>query len=74
MKVIFIGNDYCFASETRMSNVYQVDDVGGFKRTDWGFIQMALERGEEVHIRPANKKELERMDSHLGKILRERKG
>lgn len=73
MKVIFVGNDYYCESGTRMSNVYQIDDIGGLERTDWGFIQAALAKGEEVHIRPATKEELEQMDSILGKLIRERK-
>lgn len=72
MKVIFIGNDYYYESGTRMSSVYQIEDEGRLKRTHWGFIQIALAKGEEVHIRPANEKELEQMDSLLGKILIER--
>lgn len=68
MKVIFIGDDYYFKSGSQMSSVYQIDNAGTFERTDWGFIQVALERGEEVHIRPATKKELKRMDSRLKEI------
>ena len=48
-----------------MSSVYQIDESNTFKRTNWGLIQVALQRGEEVHIRPANEKELKQMDKHL---------
>ena len=65
MKVIYIGEHYYSKSRTLMSSVYQVDESNTFKRTDWGFIQVALQRGEEVHIRPANEEELKQMDKHL---------
>lgn len=69
MKVIFIGDDYYDKSGSQMSSVYQIDNTGTFKRTDWGLITLALERGEEVHICPATKKELKRMDSCLKEIV-----
>lgn len=72
MKVIYIGEHYYWRSKTAMSFFYQVDDnTGTLNRTDWGLIQTALQRGEEVHIRPATEKELELMDKHL-KAIEER--
>ncbi|MCK4359164.1 MAG: hypothetical protein KAW92_10575 [Candidatus Cloacimonetes bacterium] len=65
MKVIYIGEFYYWKSKTAMSSVYQIDESNTFKRTNWGLIQVALQRGEEVHIRPANEKELKQMDKHL---------
>jgi len=72
IEIVFIGNEYYSKSRT-VSSVYQVDDVGTLTRTDWGFIRKALANGEELHIRPATKEELKRMDCHLRKLIRERK-
>jgi len=69
MKVIFIGASYYSKSHTVMSSTYQIDDAGLFERTDWGKIHVALENGEEVHIRPASKEELDQMDICLAKII-----
>jgi hypothetical protein len=52
MDVTFIGDEFYSKSGTMMSSVYQRVD-GGLKRTDWGFIQIALSDGIEVHIYPA---------------------
>ena len=65
MKVIYIGEHYYWKSKTAMSSVYQIDDVSTLKRTNWGLIRVALQREEEVHIRPANEEELKQMDKHL---------
>lgn len=70
MNCVFIGDDFYFETGSTMSSVYEVIDKGnGFeelKRTDWGFIHIALENGEEVHIVPASKNQLKQM-----KILRQ---
>jgi hypothetical protein len=68
MKVIYVGEKYYKDGNLRMSSVYKVEKHGTLRRTDWGFIKLALQGGEEVHIRPANKSELKRMDNHLNAI------
>ena len=56
MNVVFIGRDFYWKSGTEMSSVYEI--IGKeYKRTDWGFIQAACARREEIHIRPANEAE-----------------
>jgi len=54
MKLFYIGRDFYLKSSTMMSSIYE--ENGG--RSDWGKVEMALERGEEVHIRQATDKEL----------------
>jgi hypothetical protein len=55
MNLIYIGKDFYWESGTMMSSLY--DESG--KRMDWGFVGIALERGEEVHIRQATPEEKE---------------
>ena len=52
MNCVYIGDRFYRESGTMISPVYEIKD-GGYSRTDWGFIQIALEKGEELHIRPA---------------------
>ena len=40
-----------------MSSVYEIKN-GVLKRTDWGLIQTALEKGQTVNVRPANNDEM----------------
>jgi hypothetical protein len=54
MKAIYIGQDFYRKSGTMMSCVYTEEG----ERTDWGFIQCALEAGESVSIRPATDAEI----------------
>ena len=65
MEVIFIGKEFYSASKTMMSTVYKIEAKGNLTRTDWGFITIALEQGESVHIRPATEKELEFFNREL---------
>jgi len=58
MEVVFIGNNFYQESATMMSSVYELKN-GRFYRTDWGFIEIALENGNSVNIRPANEFEME---------------
>lgn len=42
-----------------MSSIYQVDKTGfPVKRMDWGFVQMYLRQGNEIHIVPANPEQM----------------
>ena len=54
MELIYIGNKFYLESGTMMSPIY---DVNGY-RQDWGKVQIALQNGESVHIRPATQSEL----------------
>ena len=73
MQVIYVGDKYYFESGTIMSSVYQIDDAGSFKRTDWGEIQEALKQEKEIHIRPATEIEILWADAMLLEILTERR-
>lgn len=53
MELIYIGDEFYSASGTAMSSIYDIDG----NRQDWGFVQIALQKGESVYIRPATKKE-----------------
>ena len=77
MQVIYIGDKYYWESSSTMSSVYKVvfkSKVNGdewkehLERTDWGLIQIALQEGEEVIIKPATKKQLKHFDKMLDGI------
>lgn len=65
MEVIFIGDKFYDESQTMITSVYKILHSGGYERTDWGFIQIALEKGESVHIRPATKSEIKYFEKML---------
>ncbi len=62
MELLFIDDKFFKESGMKMYLIYTVDG----QRSDWGFVQLALEGGESVHIRPATKTEV----AALGKIIR----
>lgn len=66
MNLVYIGNKFYHDSHTRMSSVYTEDG----ERTDFGKIQMALERGEEVHIRQATPIEMAYYQADLDGLLK----
>jgi hypothetical protein len=68
MNLIYIGDDYYSRSNTFMSSVYQVQKNGSLTRSDWGFVQVALRKGEEIHIRQANDWEKNWADNLLRRI------
>lgn len=66
IEVIFVGNRFYKESRMAMSSFYQ--QVGdGLRDTDWGKLQISLSNGEEVHIRPANEKEISWAERELEK-------
>jgi len=62
MKLFYIGDAFYNKSGTMMSSLYhdegQLPQGGGYYRSDWGKVQVALRAGEEVHIRQATADEL----------------
>jgi len=70
MNLIFIGDDFYSNSSTEMSSIYTTDG----KRFNWGKVTIALRNGEEVHIRPATKEDLNIYYIRLIEILKRRKG
>lgn len=67
MELIYIGDRFYHASGTIMSSIYTVDG----QRSDWGFVQIALSRGDYVHIRQATEKEREFYDKKLENLKKE---
>ncbi len=54
MDLFYLGNDFYWSTGTKMSSLYSVKDR---KRYDWGLVQMELDIGANVNIRPANDEE-----------------
>ena len=69
MQLIYIGDQFYTKSRSAMSPIYKINKMGALERFDWGFVNIALRDGEEVHIRPANEQEMQWAYSELGKIL-----
>jgi hypothetical protein len=55
MKLVYIGNHFYRDSNTKMSCIYTENG----ERSDWGKVQIALDKGHTVEIRPATKDELD---------------
>lgn len=72
MECIFIGDKFYWESGTLMSRVYEITS-DGYERADWGSIQVALEKGKSVHIRPATEKEKVEFEKKLLEIKKDRK-
>lgn len=71
MKVIYVGERFYWESETVMSSFY-LEHKGHFERTDLGKIEIALQAGKSVEIRPATKAELALFEKSLAEIKAER--
>ena len=64
MKLIYIGRKYYHESSTHMSSIYH---EGTWERSDWGFVQIALDQGDNVEIRPATEQEIKKADQMLAR-------
>lgn len=69
MKLIYIGDHFYIESCTSMSCIYTEDG----QRSDWGFVQLALRRGDDVSIRQPTQSELDMYEAKLSRLKRERK-
>jgi hypothetical protein len=59
MNLIFIGREFYSKSNSIMSSIYEVDEQGNpVRRMDWGFVQIELANGNEIHIYPANENQM----------------
>lgn len=67
IRCVYIGNKFYRESKTIMSSIY-IDRGNTFTRTDWGKIQIALERGEFVEIRPATPTEIKMFEEKLTQL------
>lgn len=63
MKLIFIGERFYRESGTMMSSIYSENG----QRSNWGHVQLVLEGGEPVEIRPATQEELTKYEAKLKK-------
>lgn len=68
LELIFIGDHFYLESGTRMSCIYQLDG----RRFDWGKVNVALQNGDTVNIRPATEGEIEPFTLRLAEIKAER--
>lgn len=66
LKLIYIGEEFYRESATMMSSIYTEDG----KRSDWGFVQAALKKGEDVNIRQASSVEMEYYKRKLKEFLK----
>ena len=64
MELIYIGDKFYWESGTSMSSIYTTDS----RRSDWGDVQITLQRGENVSIRPANDYEMGYYEKELKRI------
>jgi len=53
MELIYIGDKFYPESNSILSPIYEING----SRCDWGFVQIALLKGDYVHIRQATKEE-----------------
>lgn len=60
--LIYVGEKYYEQSKSMMSSLYE---EGTLERWDWGFVNVALRKGEPVNIRPATELEIKMMDVEL---------
>lgn len=68
MKLMYIGDHFYHESRTMMSSIYGEDGARG----DWGKVQIALARGEEVTIRQATQPERDFYEARLSRMKRDR--
>ena len=64
INLVYIGEDFYRQSYTEMSPLYTEDG----KRYDYGFLQVDLKKGYDVHIRQATSKEMEFYNKMLDEI------
>jgi hypothetical protein len=66
VEMIYIGDSFYYESDTMMSPVY-IKTGSYFKRSDWGKVQMMLDAGCTLTMRPATKDELSHFTEELEK-------
>ena len=67
IELFYLGPKYYQESGSRIGEFY--DTKGG--RRDWQFIRHAIDKGETVLIRQANKAEVKIAENELAKLLKE---
>lgn len=71
-RFIYIGQEFYYKSGTRMGSFLEVRG-NRYERAGIGDIEIAVRDGDEVHARPANKKEMEAANAELARILGDRR-
>lgn len=61
VRLVYIGDHFYHESKSLMSPIYTEDGA----RYDWGFVNVSLCAGQEVHIRPASNIELKHYQARL---------
>ena len=69
IELFYIGDQFYSKSYTFMSSIYKIDT---YERYDWGFVQIDLQNGKEVYIRPATNEEMKWAKQILANIILER--
>jgi len=69
MNLIYIGDKFYGESDSIMSPIYTESG----QRSDWGFVQLALRKGDSVHIRQATPMEREFYEDQLNRLKSKRK-
>lgn len=73
IEVVYIGDNFYRDSGTMMSPIYKKEGKK-YMRFDWGFLQIALSKGENVKIRQATRKEMIHFKTMLAdNLLRNKK-
>lgn len=72
MNVFYIKRAYHQESDSKLGSYYEITENGSFKRIGQVTIENALEDGKEVYIKPANKKQLQRIEALVLKALRDK--
>ena len=68
-EIVFIGEKFYEESQTIMSSVYELLPNGKWQRYDYGFLQLDIQSGKNIYIRPATKQELRLFEGKLNEML-----
>lgn len=69
IEIVFIGERFYKESQTLMSALYRSLPGSIFERYDYGFLQLDIMAGKNIHIRPATEKEIQLFEGKLNEML-----
>jgi hypothetical protein len=69
VSLVFIGERFYKESQTLMGNIYRKHPDGKWSRYDWGALQLDINAGKVIEIRPATDKEIKFFDGKLNETL-----
>ena len=67
MQLIHIGSRFYYESGSVMGSLYTPEG----ERSDWGKVELTLERGDSVTLRPATDEELKPYEKRLAEVVQE---